>query len=153
MAAAWALIGILVGVSNGIHVGGGTLNLLTQVFAAAVLFSMLGLLLGIVFDSRRESVVGSVIGLLVALIATLAGARIEVGCLTSIGLAAGGIFGATVCPLARLVFRFVRCVKANPSGRATTGPVSEDKGSVFDGNHHLSLNRDEPFQVILHGRR
>ena len=112
MAAAWALIGIPVGVSNGIHVGGGTLNLVTQTVAGVVVFSMQGFILGILFNGPRASILGSAIGMFAALIATLAGAQIEGACMASVGLAAGGMFGATLCPLARLVIPSIRRVKA-----------------------------------------
>jgi hypothetical protein len=129
MGAAWGVIGMAVGFSNGIYLGGGPLHLLAQVIAGTVLFPMLGLILGIVLDRPRESLAGSAIGLIAAVIAMQAGARIEVGSLTSLGLAAGGIFGATVCLVERLVVLAIRCARVTLQAAFPGNPNTSSKES------------------------
>jgi hypothetical protein len=111
MIAAWQIIGMLMGACLGMRLSSGQVEFATYIVASMMVCLAPGIVLGIVFDRSRETLVGGMFGLTMGLaVRTIdISATVEAA---ELGLLMGALIGATCGPIVRIL------MSVGTSGRA-----------------------------------
>ena len=105
MAGAWLAVGVVVGLCNGIHLGGHGVVIAGQVVAGMIVYPCLGAFLALIADTAVESLAAAAIGLLVGAIGPVVGGRWPQFEQLALMTTVGALVGATCLPWLRLTLR------------------------------------------------
>jgi hypothetical protein len=102
MIAAWQIVGMLLGACLGMRLGNGQVEFAAYLVASMLVCLAPGIVLGIVFDRSRETLVGGMFGLTMGLaVRTIdISATVEAA---ELGLLIGALIGATCGPIVRIL--------------------------------------------------
>jgi len=110
MTAAWAVLGLVVGAHGGWRIAPEPLTLISHMIAGLMVFSALGLVLGLVSGRARHSLVGGACGVLVGVVCGPLPGQGSLGESVDLCLVMGALAGATLLPWLQATWATIRAL-------------------------------------------